>query len=76
MFSLAAGKARTGQALDNPVLKTERRVTFIDGLLAVSVLAGLLLNATLHWWWADSLAGFVFVFYGIKEARAIFSGEH
>jgi divalent metal cation (Fe/Co/Zn/Cd) transporter len=51
MFALAAGKARTGAALDNPVLRTEGRVTIIDGLLAVAVLAGLLLNAALGWWW-------------------------
>jgi divalent metal cation (Fe/Co/Zn/Cd) transporter len=45
MFALAAGKARTGRALDNPVLRTEGRVTMIDGILAVAVLAGLALNA-------------------------------
>ncbi|GAA1219291.1 hypothetical protein GCM10009665_06710 [Kitasatospora nipponensis] len=33
-FALAAGKARTGAALDTPVLKTEGRVTLIEGLLA------------------------------------------
>jgi divalent metal cation (Fe/Co/Zn/Cd) transporter len=32
MFALAAGKARTGRALDNPVLRTEGRVTMIDGV--------------------------------------------
>jgi divalent metal cation (Fe/Co/Zn/Cd) transporter len=73
MFALAAGKARTGAALDNPVLQTEGRVTFIDGLLATAVLLGLALNAGLGAWWADPLAGFVIVFYGLKEARAIFS---
>src|SRR5213595_3570361 len=31
MFALAAGKAHTGAALDNPVLRTEGRVTLIDG---------------------------------------------
>ena len=46
MFALAAGKARTGRALGNPVLQTEGRVTLIDGLLATAVLAGLILNAT------------------------------
>jgi hypothetical protein len=45
MFALAAGKARTGQALDNPVLRTEGRLTMIDGILAVAVLLGLALNA-------------------------------
>jgi divalent metal cation (Fe/Co/Zn/Cd) transporter len=37
-FGLAAGKAKTGRALDNPVLTTQGRVTFIDGLLATAVL--------------------------------------
>ena len=32
MFALATGKARTGRALDNPVLVTEGRVTTIDGI--------------------------------------------
>ena len=45
MFALAAGKARTGRALSNPVLITEGRVTLVDGILAVAVLAGLALNA-------------------------------
>ena len=31
MFALAAGKARTGAALGNPVLRTEGRVTLVDG---------------------------------------------
>ena len=75
MFVLAAGKARTGKALHNPVHETEGRVTFIDGLLAVSVLAGLTFNTVLGAWWADPLAGFVIVFYGLKEAHAIFAGD-
>lgn len=72
MFALAAGKTRTGAALDNPVLRTEGHVTFIDGLLASSVLVGLTLNVVAGAWWADPLAGFVIVFYGLKEANAIF----
>jgi divalent metal cation (Fe/Co/Zn/Cd) transporter len=76
MFTLAAGKARTGAALDNPVLKTEGRVTMIDGMLAVAVLLGLALNTTLGWWWADPLAGFVLVSYAVREVREIFTGAH
>jgi divalent metal cation (Fe/Co/Zn/Cd) transporter len=72
MFALAAGKTRTGAALDNPVLRTEGHVTFIDGLLATSVLVGLTANMVFGAWWADPLAGFVIVFYGFKEAYAIF----
>ncbi|MDH6575968.1 divalent metal cation (Fe/Co/Zn/Cd) transporter [Kitasatospora sp. MAP5-34] len=76
MFTLAAGKARTGAALDNPVLKTEGRVTLIDGLLAAAVLVGLVLNSTLGWWWADPLAGYVLVYYAVREVKEIFFGEH
>jgi divalent metal cation (Fe/Co/Zn/Cd) transporter len=72
MFALAAGKARTGAALGNPVLQTEGRVTLIDGILATAVLAGLVLNAALGWWWADPAAGYVLVFYAAREVRDIF----
>ena len=70
MFALAYGKSITGRALDNRVLETEARVTAIDGLLAVAVLVGLVLNAALGWWWADPLSAFVIVYYGIREGRA------
>ena len=73
MFALAAGKARTGRALGNPVLRTEGRVTMTDGILATAVLLGLILNAALGWWWADPAAGYVLVFYGVREVRQIFS---
>jgi divalent metal cation (Fe/Co/Zn/Cd) transporter len=72
MFALAAGKARTGRALENPVLRTEGRVTAIDGILAAAVLLGLALNAALGWWWADPAAGYVLVYYAVREVREIF----
>jgi divalent metal cation (Fe/Co/Zn/Cd) transporter len=67
MFLLAGGKARTGRGLDNPVLWTEGRVTMVDAMLAAAVLLGLLLNAALGWWWADPAAGYVLVFYAVRE---------
>jgi len=76
MFALASGKARTGRALDNPVLRTEGRVTMIDGILAFAVLLGLALNAGLGWWWADPAAGYVLVYYAAREAREIFWARH
>lgn len=75
MFALAAGKARTGRELDNPVLRTEGRVTTIDGILATAVLLGLLVNAAANWWWADPAAGYVLVFYAAREVREIFFAD-
>jgi divalent metal cation (Fe/Co/Zn/Cd) transporter len=74
MLALAAGKRDTGRRLENRVLLTEGRVTLVDALLAAAVLAGLLLNAGVGWWWADPLAGFVIVFYGVREGHAALRG--
>ena len=73
MFGLAFGKARTGTALNNPVLRAEGRITMIDGILATAVLCGLMLNAVAGWWWADPLAGYVLLYYAVREARASLS---
>ncbi len=70
MFALAAGKSRTGTALGNPVLTAEGRITLVDGILAAAVLVGLLLNALAGWWWADPAAGYILLYYAVREARA------
>ena len=72
MFLLASGKGRVGAKLNNPVLVTEGRVTLIDGLLALAVLVGLVLNEAFGWWWADPTVGFVIVYYAIRESIHIF----
>jgi divalent metal cation (Fe/Co/Zn/Cd) transporter len=35
-----------------------------------NVLVGLILNATLGWWWADIAAGVIVVVYGLREGLA------
>jgi divalent metal cation (Fe/Co/Zn/Cd) transporter len=72
MLTLAWGKIRTGRALGNPVLRAEGKVTLVDAYLAGAVLAGLVLNAVLGWWWADPLAGAVIIYYAAREARHAF----
>ena len=76
MFALAYGKADTGRRLGNRVLSTEARITVIDGALAIAVLIGVLLNATLGWWWADPICALVLVFYGVREARHAWHEAH
>ena len=70
-----AGKSRTGRALNNPVLTAEGRVTVVDGVLAIAVLAGLVLNAAYGMWWADPAAGYVLIFYAVREVRTIIGSK-
>lgn len=72
MFTLAYLKNKVGKQLQNTVLMRESRVTYIDGLLAASVLVGIVLETFAGIWWADSLAGFVLVFYSLQEAFHVF----
>ena len=51
------------------MLRTEGRVTMIDGILAAAVLLGLVLNAGLGWWWADPAAGYVLVYTPPARSR-------
>jgi divalent metal cation (Fe/Co/Zn/Cd) transporter len=67
MFLLAYGKGKIGTAINSKILQKESKITVIDGLLAVAVLFGVFLNTFFGFWWADPLAGFVIVFYGLKE---------
>jgi divalent metal cation (Fe/Co/Zn/Cd) transporter len=69
MVLLARGKRSVGTKLKNPVLLAEGRVTMVDAYLAGSVLTGLILSARFGWWWADPLAGYVIVIYGIIEGH-------
>lgn len=36
------------------------------------MLLGLVLNAAAGWWWADPAAGYVLVYYAVREVREIF----
>ena len=72
MFCLAMGKSRIGAKLGNAVLCAEGRITLIDGILAVAVLCGLVLNALLDWWWADPAAAYVLLIFVVREARETF----
>lgn len=73
MYGLAFAKLRASRAIDDHPLVHEARVTFLDGTLAVGILLALVVNATLGWWWADSLAaiavGVIAIFEGIAAPR-------
>ncbi len=72
MLLLAKGKSIVGKQIQNRVLQKESKVTLIDASLAGAILIGLILNASLGWWWADIAASFILVYYGLKEGFQAF----
>jgi divalent metal cation (Fe/Co/Zn/Cd) transporter len=69
MFTLAALKRSTASHLGSEPLMSEATVTFLDGVLSATTLAGLALNAYAGWWWADPLAGLLVALAAVNEAR-------
>lgn len=69
MFGLAVAKRRTAAELGSKPLASEATVTFLDGVLSLSTLLGLSLNAFLGLWWADPVAGMVVAVFAANEAR-------
>lgn len=58
---LARAKRRVAALLNSGALHADSRQTDICAYLSAILLGGLLLNALLHWWWADPVAGLVMV---------------
>ena len=75
MFGLASWKRRVGTALASPPFRAEASITFLDGCLAASILAALVLNLTLGWWWADPVAAVVIGAVAAREGYAAWRGE-
>jgi divalent metal cation (Fe/Co/Zn/Cd) transporter len=69
MFGLAIAKRRIANTIDSTPLAAEASMTFLDGVLSTATMFGLLLNATLGWWWADPAAALLVGLAAAGEAR-------
>jgi divalent metal cation (Fe/Co/Zn/Cd) transporter len=58
---LARAKRRVAYALESRALEAEAAQTSLCAYLSVIALAGVALNATLGWWWADPAAALAMV---------------
>ena len=56
MFALATWKRRVARALESEALDREAEVTYLDSALSLGVLAALVVDPLLGWWWADAVA--------------------
>jgi divalent metal cation (Fe/Co/Zn/Cd) transporter len=72
---LAHLKRRTAGNLNSASLHADSRQTSLCAYLSVILLAGLLLNALLGWWWADPVAALAMVPVIVKEGREALRGE-
>jgi divalent metal cation (Fe/Co/Zn/Cd) transporter len=64
---LAIAKRRTGEAIGSAVLVAEAAETMLCSLLSLILLVGLVLNATVGWWWADPVAAIGIASFAFKE---------
>jgi len=73
---LSRAKKSVGKALGSAAMKADARQTDFCVYLSTILLAGLLLNTTVGWWWADPVAALVMVpivakegFEGVRSRR-------
>jgi divalent metal cation (Fe/Co/Zn/Cd) transporter len=64
---LSRAKKSVGNALSSAAMKADARQTDFCVYLSAILLVGLVLNATLGWWWADPVAALVMVPLIAKE---------
>jgi divalent metal cation (Fe/Co/Zn/Cd) transporter len=75
MPALAIAKRRTGQTLGDPVVTADSAETLLCAYLSAVLLLGLVVNATVGWWWADPLAALVIAGLAIREGLEAWRGE-
>jgi divalent metal cation (Fe/Co/Zn/Cd) transporter len=64
---LARKKRQVARELDSRALKAEATQTSLCAYLSAIALAGVVLNTTLGWWWADPVAALTMVPIIVKE---------
>src|SRR5580765_2825848 len=67
MFALSRLKRTTADAMGSETLGAEAAMTFLDGCLSTGILAALVLNAALDWWWADATAALLVAGFALSE---------
>ncbi len=75
MPTLAWAKRRTAAELASPTLRADAAETLLCSWLSATLLAGLVVNATLGWWWADPAAAVVIAWLAAREGLEAWRGE-
>jgi divalent metal cation (Fe/Co/Zn/Cd) transporter len=72
---LAGLKRRNGRRLGSESVVADSQQTMLCTYLSAVLLVGLVLNATVSWWWADPLAALVIAALAFNEGREAWRGE-
>jgi divalent metal cation (Fe/Co/Zn/Cd) transporter len=72
---LARAKRRLGEQLNSSATVKEAAQNQLCAYLSIALLAGLLLNALVGWWWADPGAALVIAGVAAWEGRGSWRGE-
>jgi divalent metal cation (Fe/Co/Zn/Cd) transporter len=72
---LSWAQRRTGRALGSSAVVADSTQTLLCTYLSAVLLVGLVLNATVGWWWADPLAGLVIAAVAVNEGREAWRGK-
>lgn len=75
MWWLALAKRRTAKSLGSRALEADSFQTTACFWLSAITLAGIGLNATLGWWWADPIAALGMTWFLVSEGREAWRGE-
>ncbi len=72
---LAWLQTRAGREIGSRSVVADARQTLLCSYLSAALLAGLVANAALGWWWADPLAGLVIAGFAVREGVEAWRGE-
>jgi divalent metal cation (Fe/Co/Zn/Cd) transporter len=72
---LARAKRNVGRKLNSSATVSEAGQNMICAYLSIALLAGLLANALLGWWWADPIAALTIAAIAAKEGAEAWRGE-
>jgi divalent metal cation (Fe/Co/Zn/Cd) transporter len=66
---------RTGRELGSASVVADSKQTLICSYLSAVLLAGLVLNSTLGWWWADPIAALAIAAFAAREGIEAWRGD-
>lgn len=72
---LSWAQRRAGREFGSASAVADSKQTLLCTYLSAVLLAGLVANATLGWWWADPVAALVIAVVAVKEGRQAWRGD-